>query len=259
MTNIKILGVMIGTISIYTWIANAIPQIESVVPEELSFSSDVSEAELVAAGAELYNGGAGCTTCHGLETRAPNLLTGYNGEGTIGTRCGTRVPGQDCKAYLHESMMNPMAYVVEGGFDPMVFQARVFSGAQIWALVAFLQDQGGVVTVTGADVAAAAEADAAAPAGGPAVASTDPLEIMRGNLCLACHMLDGEGAELAPPFDGMGSRIDADRIRRGIIDPGAEIAEGFDHLAGSMPLTIPDLLTARQLELLVDFLAGQGG
>jgi mono/diheme cytochrome c family protein len=155
--------------------------------------------------------------------------------------------------------MNPMAYVVEGGFDPMVFQARVFSGAQIWALVAFLQDQGGVVTVTGADVAAAAEADAAAPAGGPAVASTDPLEIMRGNLCLACHMLNGEGAELAPPFDGMGSRIEADRIRRGIIDPGAEIAEGFDHLAGSMPLTIPDLLTARQLELLVDFLAGQGG
>ena len=75
MTTIRILGVMIGTIAIYTWIANAIPQIESAVPEELSFSSDVSEAELVAAGAELYSGGAGCTTCHGLETRAPHLLT----------------------------------------------------------------------------------------------------------------------------------------------------------------------------------------
>ena len=259
MTNIKILGVMIGTISIYTWIANAIPQIESVVPEELSFSSDVSEAELVAAGAELYSGGAGCTTCHGLETRAPNLLTGFNGEGTIGTRCGTRVPGQDCKTYLHESMMNPMAYVVEGGFDPMVFQARVFSGAQIWALVAFLQDQGGVVTVTGADVAAAEEADAAAPAGGPMVASNDPLDIMRGNLCLGCHMLEGEGAELGPAFDGIGSRITTDRIRRSIIDPAAEIAEGFDHLAGSMPPNLADMLTARQLEVLVDFLAGQGG
>ena len=258
MTNIKILGVMIGTLAIYTWIANAIPQIESAVPEELSFSADVSPAELVAAGAELYSGGGGCTTCHGLETRAPNLLTDYNGEGTIGQRCGTRVGGQDCKAYLHESMMSPTAYVLEG-FEPMVFQARVLSGAQIWSLVAFLQDQGGAVTVSGSDVATAAEADAAAPAGGPMVASNDPLEIMRGNLCLGCHMLDGEGAELGPAFDGMGSRIATDRIRTGIIDPAVEIAEGFDHLAGSMPPNLGDMLTARQLEVLVDFLAGQGG
>ncbi|MEC7833870.1 MAG: hypothetical protein VX604_03040, partial [Gemmatimonadota bacterium] len=60
MTNLKVLGVMIGTLAVYTWIANAIPQIESAVPEELSFSADVSPAELVAAGAELYSGGGGC-------------------------------------------------------------------------------------------------------------------------------------------------------------------------------------------------------
>jgi mono/diheme cytochrome c family protein len=141
-----------------------------------------------------------------------------------------------------------------------VFQARVFSGAQIWALVAFLQDQGGTVTVTGADIAVAAEADAAAPAsGGPLTASMEPLEIMRANLCLGCHVLDGEGVATGPPFDGMGERIDADRIRRSILDPAAEAAEGYEELLGQMPPTVVDLLTARQLEVLVQFLAGQGG
>ena len=163
MTNLKVLGVVLGTLAVYTWVANSIPQLESVVPEELSFGADVTEAELVAAGQALFNGGGGCLVCHGLPTRAPNLLTDQGGEGTIGQRCATRVPGEDCKTYIYESLIEPTAYVLDG-FDPMVFQARVFSGAQIWALVAFLQDQGGPVTVTGADVAAAAEADAAAPA-----------------------------------------------------------------------------------------------
>ena len=259
MTNLKVLGVVLGTLVLYTWVANAIPQLESVVPEELSFSADVTEAELVEAGRELFNGGGGCLVCHGLETRAPNLLTDHGGEGTIGQRCGTRVPGVDCKTYIYESLTSPTAYVLEG-FDPMVFQARVFSGAQIWALVAFLQDQGGAVTVTGGGVARAAEADAAAPpSGGPLTASLDPLEIMRANLCFGCHILDGEGVEIGPPFDGMGDRIDSDRIRRSILDPMAEAADGYEEVLGQMPPTLVDMISARQLEVLVQFLSGQGG
>ena len=254
MTNLKVLGIVIGTLAAYTWVANAIPQLESAVPEELTFSGEVSAAQLVSAGEALFTGAGGCTACHGLGVRAPNLLTDYERQGTIGQRCGSRVPGQDCKAYLHESLMDPMAYVVEGGFDPMVFQPRVFSGAQIWALVAYLQDQGGVVTVTGADVGAA-EASAAP---GPVTTSTDPLEIMRENLCFGCHKLADEGIELGPRFDGMGGRITTDRIRRSLLEPGAEAAEGFEHLLGSMPPNLADMLTARQLEVLVQFLSEQG-
>ena len=209
---------------------------------------------------KLYSGGGGCTTCHGLETRAPNLLTDYAGEGTIGQRCATRVSGQDCKTYIYESLVNPTDYVLEG-FDPMVFQARVYSGAQIWALVAYLQDQGGTVTVTGADVGAAEAADAAAPAagGGATTASLDPLEIMRANLCFGCHILDDEGIDLGPTFNGIGARISEERIRRSILDPMAESAEGYEHLLGSMPPNLADMLTARQLEIVVEFLVGQGG
>jgi mono/diheme cytochrome c family protein len=257
-TNLKVLAVVFLTLGTYTWVANAIPQLESVVPEALTFSADVTEAELVAAGEDLFSGAGACTTCHGLGTQAPNLLTDHQGQGTIGQRCATRVEGQDCKTYIHESITNPTAYVIEG-FIPMVFQARLFSGAQIWALVAYLQSQGGEVTVTGEDIQAAQAADAAAPpAGGPATASLDPLEIMRNNLCFGCHILNGEGVDVVgPPFDGIGARIGEDRIRRAILDPSAEAAAGYEHLLGSMPPNLPDMLTARQLEVLVDFLSQQ--
>ena len=38
-TNLKIFGVVIGTLGVFTWVANAIPQVESQVPEELTFGA----------------------------------------------------------------------------------------------------------------------------------------------------------------------------------------------------------------------------
>lgn len=264
-TNLKVFGVVILTLGVYTWVANAIPQLESVVPEELTFGSDVTEEQLVTAGDELFHGAAGCTTCHGLGTRAPNLLSDHNGQGTIGQRCGTRKEGYDCKAYIYESITSPSAYVVEG-FDPMVFMSSIFSPSQIYSLVAFLESQGGTVDVSGQDIqtaeaeqgtATAAAGGGGAAGGGPTSTATEPREIMRANLCFGCHKLDDEGAEIGPPFNGMGSRIDADRIRRSILDPGAEAADGYEQLLGTMPPNFGDLLTAGQLEALVQFLSQQ--
>ena len=47
MTNIKVLGVVLATLGLYTWVANVIPQLESVVPEELSFTGEVTPDQLV--------------------------------------------------------------------------------------------------------------------------------------------------------------------------------------------------------------------
>src|SRR3989449_3527601 len=58
-------------------------------------------------------------TCHGLGTRAPNLLTDEKGQGPIGARCGKREPGKSCKQYLYESLDQPGAYVVEG-YQPIM-------------------------------------------------------------------------------------------------------------------------------------------
>ncbi|MGH7502479.1 MAG: c-type cytochrome [Longimicrobiales bacterium] len=265
MTNLKVFAVVLVTIAVYTLLANAIPQVQSEVPAEISFGAGVTAEELVSAGETLYQGAGGCTACHGLGTRAPNLLTDEGGTGTIGTRCARRVSGQDCKTYLHESMIEPGKFVVAGYQPIMPDLRRTLSGAQIWALVAYLESLGGEVTVTAEDVAAASAASGAAggaAAGGAAAGgalaggSTDPRELIQAGTCLACHKLGAEGGPIGPPFDGMGGRIDADRIRSGILMPNADTADGFAAMAGTMPATFGEQFNAAQLEALVQFLAG---
>lgn len=255
-TNLKILGIVLGTIGLYTLLANAIPQVESDVPQELSFSGEVTVAQMVEAGAELYEGAGGCTACHGLGTRAPNLETGEAGAGPIGARCADRVEGMDCKAYLYASMIDPNAYVVEGFQPIMPDMRRTLSDAQIWAVVAYLQSLGGDVTVTAEDLATPA-AEATETGAAAASTATNPVEIMDQYGCLACHQLGDQGQVVGPPFDGMGGRLDREQIRRGILDPAAEIAAGYEQFAGVMPPNFGERLTAAQLEVLVDYLAEQ--
>jgi cytochrome c5 len=269
-TNLKILLIVLGTLGTFTLVANSIPQVASEVPEEISFTGEVDIGQLVSAGQELYEGAGGCTACHGTGTRAPNLITDHAGQGTIGQRCGTRVSGTDCKAYINQSLREPTAFVVEG-FQPIMPDAsRTLSNTQVWALVAYMESQGGEVTVTGDDIqssgggapggAPAASGGAAAPAAGGAPGAPgglDPVAIIENNLCLNCHQLDERGTPLGPSFNGIGGRIDADRIRRGILNPAAEVAQGFEALAGIMPPMYGQQFSAAQLEALVEFLAAR--
>jgi len=261
-TNLKIALVILATVAAYTVLANAIPQVESEVPTELALSADATPEQLVAAGEELYNGAGGCTACHGLGTRAPNLLTDEGGQGPIGARCGRRAPGLSCKEYLYQSLTEPNRYVVPGYGPIMPDMRRTLSPAQIWALVAYLESLGGTVDVTGADIAAAG---GSAPAGAgpgatpttPATATLEPIEIFRQYQCAACHKLGDEGGAIGPDLSRVGARLTPDRIRRAILDPNAEIAPGYEKVAGVMPTNFGQQLTAAQLEALVQFLAAR--
>ena len=263
-TNLKIVGIVVGTIGLYTLVASSIPQVASEVPEELTFTGEVSTAELIAAGEQLYSGAGGCTTCHGTGTRAPNLLTDHAGRGPIGQRCGGRAPGESCKLYLYRSLVEPAAHVVEG-FPPMVFQARTFSDAQLWSMVAYLESQGGEVTVTADDIETSGEAGDAAtsvtlePGAGAAGAggSLDARQLLQDQLCLGCHAIDGAGPPLGPSFDGIGSRLSAEEIRTAILDPGADASPGYEALIGVMPTTYGQTLNAAQLEAIVSYLASR--
>jgi mono/diheme cytochrome c family protein len=270
-TNLKVVLVVLATLGTFTLVANSIPQVASEVPEELSFTGEFDVTQLVTAGQELFEGAGGCTACHGLGERAPNLLTDHAGQGTIGQRCGTRVTGEDCKAYIHQSLIDPTAYVVEG-FQPIMPAAnRTLSDTQIWALVAYMESQGGEVTVTADDVQStygsaegAPSGGAATPGGGGAAGGApaapggmDPAALIEGNGCLGCHQMDDKGVALGPSFNGMGGRVDADHIRRGILDPNAEVAQGFEPFAGVMPPTFGQTFSAAQLEAIVQFLAAR--
>lgn len=273
-TNLKIFATVIGTLVVYTAVANVIPQVESEVPEAAEVSADLSTEELVDLGEELYQGAGGCEACHGLGTRAPDLL------GTAGTTCEERRPELSCKEYLHESLVDPAAYVVDG-FQPIMPEVtRTLSAGQVWALVAFLQSQGGEVTVTGDDLEAAAgesgeagaDADAAAggaggaagAAGGAAAGSgaadaTEPVEIMEAYGCVACHALEeGAGGEVGPPVaEVQAAGHPPEYLRSSILSPMADTTPGYEDLVGTMPPNFGELMTAGQLETLVRFL-GEG-
>ncbi|MDH3498396.1 MAG: c-type cytochrome, partial [Gemmatimonadota bacterium] len=246
-TNLKILGIALVVVGFYTTVAHVIPQLQSEVPETLDLGGDVSADALVAAGERVYNGAGGCTACHGLGTRAPNLLTDHAGEGAIGARCGTREAGKDCKAYLWESLTQPGTYLVSGFDNIMPDMRRQLPEDQLWAVVAFLEAQGGEVTVTAADLQSAATASATGPVAPTASSTTDPGQLLQENGCLGCHAIDGAGPPIGPSFDEIGARVSADRIRRGILEPDAEVAKGYEQFAGMMPKTFGQQLTGQQL------------
>lgn len=262
-TNLTVALLVVGTLAVYTAVANLIPQVESAVPEELVLGADVRPDELVAAGQLLYDGAGGCTACHGTGTRAPDLL------GVAGSVCTEREPDKSCKQYLYESMVEPMAYVVDGYQPIMPDMSRTLSETQIWSLVAFLESQGGEVTVTADDIggadepggggagAAAGDAGGAADAGVADRAELDPEVLMQTHGCIACHAMQEGAAGVGPPVPEMRGR-DREYIRLSILYPAADTASGYEAFAGTMPTTFGEQLTAAQLEALVEFLAGGG-
>jgi len=261
-TNLKVIGVVIGTLFAYTLICNKIPQMQSEVPQKLSLGANATPEQLAAAGEKVFNGVGGCTACHGLGTRAPNLLTDERGTGAVGARCGTREAGKNCKQYLFESLDQPGAFIAPGYQPIMPVITKLVPHDQIWALVAYLESLGGTVDVTASDVQAAPTEGAAAGGGGAASAafaggSTDPKVIIKEAECTNCHKVNGEGAEVGPDLSHVGARRDAAAIRKKILDPTSSVTKGFETMAGIMPKDFGTRMNAAQLEALVNYLATQ--
>ena len=94
------------------------------------------------AGEKLFDQAAignqpGCSTCHSLE--ADVILVGPSLAG-VANRAGERVPDLPAEEYLHESIIDPDAYTVEGfpaSVMPLVWSS-VLTEEQVNDLVAFL-------------------------------------------------------------------------------------------------------------------------
>jgi mono/diheme cytochrome c family protein len=270
-TNLKVIGIVLGTLALYTFICNKIPQLQSDVPQKMALGPTATPDQLVAAGDKIFNGIGGCTACHGLGTRAPNLLTDEKGTGLIGQRCGKREPGKTCKEYLYERLDQP-AKVLLPGYEPMMpVITKLLPPDQVWAVVAFLESQGGTVDVTPGDLEASekaaggsggrgggGEGGGGASAGGSALAngSADPKAVIQAAGCTGCHTIDGAGGAMAPDLSHVGSRRDAASIRKKILDPSSSLAKGYESFAGVMPKDFGTKMNAAQLEAVVQFLAG---
>ena len=245
---------------LYTYFANSIPQIESRPPQELSLEGgNVTPAQLVKAGEEIFKTKGTCEVCHRVGqtgTRAPDLAG-------IGGRAGTRKPGTSAKAYLIESLINPNAYVVEGypPIMPAVDRPPIgLNRSEVWALTAYLQSLGGTVDVTLNDIPATVGAGGAA--GGAAAAEVKlPGDPKAGKAvftgkggCMACHKAgDVPGTPVGPDLSQIARIQTPDYIMRKILDPkGMGTVSGYP--AGVMPQTFGQTLTAREYTDLVAFL-----
>ncbi len=76
--------------------------------------------------------------------------------------------------------------------------------------------------------------------------------------CATCHELDSvpqsKGSSDGPALNGINAK-GADYIRASILDPAAEVVEGYED--GLMPQDFATQLSAEELDTLVTFLSGQ--
>ncbi|HEY2992800.1 MAG TPA: c-type cytochrome [Methylomirabilota bacterium] len=258
-------GVKVGAFALvimsgYSWFANSIPQIESKPPQELSLEGgNVTQAQLIKAGEEIYHTKGTCEICHRIGqqgTRAPDLAG-------VGARAAKRKPGMSAKAYIIESLLSPQAYVVEGypPIMPAVDKPPIaLNRSELWALTAFLESLGGTVDVTLNDIPATA--GAAAAGGGAAAAEVKiPGDPKQGELvfqgkgtCIACHKAGKIGASPVGPDLSQIAKIQTpDYIMRKILDPkGMGTVAGFP--PGVMPQDLGTRLTAKEYVDVVAFL-----
>ena len=245
---------------VYTYYANSIPQIESKPPQELSLEGgNVTPAQLIKAGEEIYKTKGTCEICHRIGqkgTRAPDLAG-------VGARAAKVKPGTSAKQYLIESLITPSAFVVEGypPIMPAVDKPPIaLNRSEVWALTAFLESLGGAVDVTLNDIPATVGAGAAS-GGGAAAEVKLPGDPKAGETvfagkgaCIACHKAGKVGASPVGPDLSQIAKIQTpDYIMKKILDPkGMGTVTGFP--PGMMPQTFGQTLTAREYTDLVAFL-----
>jgi mono/diheme cytochrome c family protein len=255
----KVVLVALLVMGLYSAFSNSIPQIESRPPQELSLEGgNVTPAQLVRAGEEIFKTKGTCEICHRIGqkgTRAPDLAG-------IGARAARIKPGMSVKQYLIESLVNPGAFVVEGypPIMPAVDKPPIaLNRSEVWALTAFLQSLGGTVDVALGDIPASVGAGASAggaPAGiklpGDPKAGQGVFAGKGG--CIACHKAGPLGASPVGPDLSQIAKIQTpDYIMGKILDPaGMGTVAGYPK--GVMPPTLGQTLTAREYTDLVAFL-----
>ncbi len=242
-----------------------IPQIKPEAPpvEQKLDLGAMTMDQFVALGGKIFNGKGTCTLCHNKMGRAPML--DKIGPVSVERLKDPRYKGaaKTVEEYLQESLVKPSAFVVSGfgkaGTNdtespmPDVTGGGIgLSEAELKSVIAYLQDSGGAeVTVT---IPAMPAPGAEAPKAEEAAPLKTPQEVITKYTCGACHVVAGQSGTIGPNLSKIGATKNKEYLRQAILDPDAVVAKGF--AAGMMPKTYGEQLKAKELEMLVNYLAG---
>lgn len=267
MTVLRVLGFSLAMILVFTLTANLLPQVEGEAPVDKKIDMGAMTMDsFVTWGEDIFKNKGTCTLCHNNMGRAPDLLAMNTVAVSEERLKDGRYQGKatHAVAYLMESMVDPGIYVVSGygkkGSNdtespmPAVDKAPIqLSAVEIDAVIAYLQSKDGhEVTVELPSEATAPAAAATSTAATPSSAAT-AAEVSAKYGCQACHSMLGTESSVGPELNTIAQRMGAEEIRQSIIDPDVQVAKGF--MAGIMPKDFLDKMSAKELEMIVRFLA----
>ncbi len=233
--------------------------------------------DLVAVGESLF--GENCAGCHGATDGAGPAFSG------MAERAATRVDGMSAEDYIHESIVDPSAYVVEGFADIMPkTYGEDFDDEQINGLVAYVMAELGggeagteavqetpeateesagteEATPEATEVTGAAEDEPEATEEA-AVAVDGDSEVGQALFAVSCAGCHSEADGAGPALTGMGERVEdrvedmtaEEYIHELIVDPSAYVVEGF---ADIMPKNYGEQFSDEEVDNLIAFILTQ--
>lgn len=88
--------------------------------EDVAAIGDAANGEALFSQATIgANNAPGCITCHSLE---PDVVIVGPSQAGLATRAQTRVAGVSAADYIHQSIVEPNAYIVEGFAEGLMYQ-----------------------------------------------------------------------------------------------------------------------------------------
>lgn len=272
MNGVRIFVFVLVVLAFYSYVGQTVPQKVTYPPESTELGGDMTPAQLAAAGEEIVGGKGTCLTCHTIGDHSETLR--FPDLGGIGAAAGDRVEGLTGPEYLAQSLYEPNEYIVEGFLAGMPAINRPpinLSDNEILAVIAYLQSLGGEPTVT-LDTEFEWQTGDAGPAKTPATTpesagggDREPLDgpgVFQTYACTTCHAIEDDTRLVGPSLYDIGARMSKAEIYEAIMDPDAQLAEGFPGTVMQATLTAGGFyseVSTEELRALVDYLANQTG
>lgn len=271
MNGLKIFVFVLLVLAFYSYVGQTVPQKVTYPPESTELGGDMTPVQLAAAGEEIVGGKGTCLTCHTIGDHSETLR--FPDLGGIGERAANRIEGMSGPEYLAESLYEPNEYIVEGFLAGMPAINRPpinLSDNEILAVIAYLQSLGGEPTVTldtefewqTGDAGQPEPTPTASTGTGAERATLDGPGVFQTYACTTCHAIDDDTRLVGPSLHDIGARMSRAEIYEAIMDPDAQVAEGFPGTVMQATLTAGGFyseVTSAELRALVDYLVNQTG